>query len=212
MPRDNDVPRIGRQAPRRWGWGHGAVFYASVQGLLFGLGWLTRRALGRTAPRGARDDAFGDNAYYNGLRQPSFAPPDWAFAPAWTVNNILAIRGLLWVLNMPAGASGRRAFLALQGVSWGAYCAFNAAFFGLRSPINAAVLTDANIGLTVASVWVALTRLKDPRAALSLSTLLPWLLLAGPTATALAAWNRDDLYRAGPFVEPPPGWVKRRDE
>ncbi len=51
-------------------------------------------------------------------------------------------------------------------------------------------------------------RLKDTKVALSLGTLVPWLLLAAPTATTVALWNRDKWYEAGPFLDAPSQWVK----
>ena len=79
---------------------------------------------------------------------------------------------------------------------------FNAAYFSLRSPINAFVLTLTMFVLTILSGIVALFKLKDTRVALSLATLFIWLIIALTAATFQAAWNYDDLYKVGPFAEP----------
>ncbi|MEN9938837.1 MAG: hypothetical protein RLZZ387_5416 [Chloroflexota bacterium] len=78
----------------------------------------------------------------------------------------------------------------------------------LRSPINGAISTNIGFAATVASIYVALFRLHDGQAALSQSTILPWLVLATATANTVAAWNRDEHYDVGPLLRPAAGWVK----
>jgi hypothetical protein len=110
----------------------------------------------------------------------------------------------LQVLNKPQGTPGRTSFLALQGASWLNFVVFNAAYFSLRSPINAFVLTLSMFVLTILSGVVAIFQLKDTKVALSLATLTVWLMIALTAATFQAAWNRDELYHVGPFAEPVP--------
>jgi tryptophan-rich sensory protein len=153
-------------------------------------------------------DLFGNRDYFNNLRQASFTPPAWAFAPAWTLNNVCTIYGLMRVLNKPTSTRGRREYLALQSASWVNYVVFNAAYFSLRSPLNALVVTLSMFVLTILSAWVALFRLKDTFVALSLATLLVWLVIASGAAICQAAWNKDDLYGVGPFFEPLAGLEK----
>jgi hypothetical protein len=88
--------------------------------------------------------------------------------------------------------------LALPAASW---LDFNAAYFSLRSPINALILTFTMFCLTIASGLVVILRLKDTKVALSLGTLFVWLLIALTAAFFQAAWNRDDFYKVGPFLE-----------
>lgn len=195
--------------PRRWRWYHGVVFYAVVQLLTFGLGGLTSAARGTTG-QNARAALFGDVSYFRALKQAVVAPPSWVFGPAWTVNNVAAIWGMLRVLNKPEGTPGREEYLALQGVTWLDFVLFNAAYFSLRSPINAFVLTVLFAGLTVASGVVALLRLKDTAVALSLATTFVWLLIAATAATFQALWNHDDFYDAGPFATPNEVLLKKR--
>lgn len=190
----------------KWRWYHGAMFYVIVQGALIG-GWLVKK-LTASREESTGTGAGSNDAFYNNLRQPRFAPPDWVFGPVWFINNVLAIWGGVRVLNMEQGRPGRGTFLGLQAGSWLSYASFNALFFSLGSLINGALVTVVDLFLTIASLWVALFRLKDGRAALSLSTLLPWLLIASATSSLLALWNRDRLYQAGPVVEPNPTWVK----
>lgn len=194
---------------RKWQWYHGVLFYAGVQAVWFGLPLLLKKRDKKNpsviAPVAGDEE---NNKFYNDLKQPIFAPPDWAFAPVWTINNIFCIWGLLRVLNMPKDTPGRDAFIALQIALWVEFAAFNAAFFGLRSPLNSAALTVSYTFLTYASLYVALAKLKDNPTALSLSTVSVWVAIAAPTSVAIAAWNEDEFYDTEQFVEAPHGWVK----
>jgi tryptophan-rich sensory protein len=73
---------------------------------------------------------WGADAWYAGLRKPSFTPPNWLFPPAWTILYILiALAGwFVW----EAGGPGSELALAF----WGAQLLFNGAwsyvFFGRR--------------------------------------------------------------------------------
>lgn len=200
---------LNRNTPRRWRWYHGVAFYAVVQLLTFGLSGLTSAARGN-AGTSAREAIFGDVSYFRALKQCVVAPPSWVFGPAWTLNNIAAIWGLLHVLNKPEGTPGRAEYVALQGLTWLDFVLFNAAYFSLRSPINAFVLTGLFLVLTVASGLVALLRLKDTAAALALATTFVWLLIATTAATFQALWNHDDFYDAGPFAAPPAALLKKQ--
>ncbi|MGZ3617751.1 MAG: tryptophan-rich sensory protein, partial [Ktedonobacteraceae bacterium] len=161
------------------------------------------------AGKDLRENIFGNPAYFNELKQSIFAPPSWVFGPAWLVNNISVIWGTWRVLNKPRDTPGRSAFLALQGASWLNFVTFSAAYFSLRSPINALVLTFMMFVLTILSGFVAIFKLKDTAVALSLATLFIWLMIALTAASFQAAWNYDDLYRAGPFVEPEGSLLKK---
>ena len=204
----NEISRTGG-ANRRWRWYHGVIFYGVAQVVTFGLAGLTTAATGQKVK--SFRDTFGDVNYFRDLRQAKVAPPSWVFGPAWTINNISVIWGALQVLNMPDDTPGKNTYLALQGASWLNYVIFNAAYFSLRSPINAFVLTIIFFALTIASGFVAIFRLKDTKVALSLATLFVWLIIASTAATFQMLWNRDDFYNAGPFLKPIPGLVAHRD-
>jgi tryptophan-rich sensory protein len=195
---------------KKWRWYHGVAFYGLVQAGSFGLGKLAQRARNQSKPRIAESltGNADNNAFYNDLRQPVFAPPDWVFAPVWTLNNTLCIWGLLHVLNLPKDKPGRTAFLASQGTVWACFGAFNALYFGLRSPVNGAVNTNIGLAATLYSVYVALFHLKDRKAALSQATITPWLVLASTTATTVALWNKDDFYKLRPVIKPDEALVK----
>jgi tryptophan-rich sensory protein len=191
----------------RWRWYHGVVFYVLAQLLTFGLSAIVNVATGQEMK--SLRDTFGDVSYFRNLRQAKITPPSWVFGPAWTINNISTIWGNLRVLDKPDGTPGKNTFLALQGASWLNYIVFNAAYFSLRSPINAFALTLSMFILTILSQIVALFQLKDSKVAFSLATLTIWLLIALTAASFQVAWNHDDLYHAGPFVEPVPSLEKQ---
>ncbi len=193
---------VDRGKPQTWRWYHGVMFYVFAQVLTFGLAAITSVATGQKV-KSVRD-LMGDVSYFRALKQSVVTPPSWVFGPAWTVNNVSVIWGTLRVLNKPEGTRGRDTFLALQAASWLNYVVFNAAYFSLRSPINAFVLTLSMFVLTILSGMVAIFQLKDRRVALSLATLMVWLMIALTAASFQAAWNRDEFYGVGPFVEPLP--------
>jgi tryptophan-rich sensory protein len=171
-----------------------------MQVLAFGLSALVS---GLSRKRiGSIHKLFGDTAYFKSLKQVKITPQAWAFGPAWTLNNISVIWGLLHVLQKSEATEGREVYLKLQVLSWLDYILFNAAYFGLKSPINAFVLTLSMFLLTVLSGWVAVFRLRDSKVALSLATLFVWLLIALTAASFQALWNRDEFYQVGPFVRP----------
>jgi len=192
----------------RWRWYHAVAFYGVIQVLTFGLSGLVSLARGNRG-QGLREATFGDVSYFERLKQVKITPPSWAFGPAWLVNNISVLWGTWQVLNKPQQTPGRTAYLTLQGASWVDFVLFNAAYFSLRSPLNALVLTFVMFLLTIVSGLVALFQLKDSRVALSLATLFLWLIVALTAATFQALWNKDDLYQVGPFVEPVARLVKK---
>lgn len=196
--------------PQRWRWYHGGIFYIFTQVLSFGLAGIVTAATGQKMK--SLRDTFGDVNYFRELKQAKIAPPSWVFGPAWTINNISTIWGALQVLNKPEGTPGKNTFLALQGASWVNYVVFSAAYFSLRSPINAFVLTLSMFVLTILSGFIAIFQLKDTKVALSLATLTIWLLIALTAATFQMAWNYDNLYHIGPFTEPVSGLEKQHTQ
>jgi tryptophan-rich sensory protein len=182
-------------ADKRYRWYHGIAIYAGVQALEFGF-----RAIANGVARGqgltSTDAAGGDRDAYEQQRLPAFAPPGIAFPIAWTINSVSQLAGLLHVLNLPEETDGRAAYLRLQVATWTLYALFDAAYFGLRSPINAAAVTAAYSAVIAASLDVALRRLPDRRAAYALATTVAWLALANPVAVGQVAMNRDPFWDA----------------
>lgn len=195
----------------RWPWWYGVVIYVALQAASAGLNVLATYLRSGKGPSLKR--AYGGNTRWSDtLKRPVFQPPNWLFPIAWPINNSGEIYGALRVLNKPDGAPGRGEYLALQAATSVDYALFSAGYFGLRSTINSLALTTAYFALTVASLGVAIFRLRDWRVALSLATTLVWLCVALPSALAQALWNRDPFYHVGPFVKPSRHLLKRRGQ
>lgn len=196
----------------KWRWYHGVLFYAAIEVAASGLAKAAKKTRNFDAsdsePSEFRNPGQEYQAIYQSLKLPRFAPRAWVFFPIWLVNNALAIWGVLPVLNKAAGTPGKREFLAAHGVFWLTYTTFTAAYFSQRSPIKGAFLTNAGLIAALVAEAVALRALKDKKAAFSLGTLVPWLLLAAPVSTLTALWNRDEFYEIGPFFEATEAWVK----
>ncbi len=197
-------------AHSQWRWYHGLLFYLLMQALTFGLSGLVSGIRQRRI--GSVREVFGDTAYFKSLKQAKITPPSWAFGPAWTINNVCVIWGMLRVLQKPESAEGRSAYLKLQALSWLNYVLFNAAYFSLRSPVNAFALSLSMLLLTLLSGFVALFRLRDSRVALSLATLFLWLLIALSAGFFQMLWNRDEFYNVGPFARPIPALLRAEGE
>lgn len=115
---------------------------------------------------------FKPGAWYDGLRKPSFTPPNWAFPVAWTVIYLLSAFAAARVAALP----GAGLALAL----WAAQIALNTlwtpVFFGARQmAIGMVVITTLLV--TVASMTVAFWQL-DWRAGLMILPYLAWLCVA----------------------------------
>jgi tryptophan-rich sensory protein len=187
---------MGEQTNRHaYRWWHGFLFYAGVQAAVWGIRMATRQIAGRRGRQADRD-------FYRRKKLPVFAPPGVAFPIAWTVNSAGSIASALRVLNLERHSEERSRFLALQGAAWLLFVLFSTAYFELRSPVNSAAITLAYSGVTVASLRSAL-RMKNWPAALALLPTAAWLALAVPVGITVAAWNRDEFWKVGPFLHPP---------
>lgn len=88
------------------------------------------------------------DAWYAALAKPPFNPPNWIFAPAWT---------LLYIL---VGLAGANTYLADRGSVamrlWGLQMALNflwsPLFFGLRMPVAALVVVVAMLAVILAFI------------------------------------------------------------
>lgn len=174
------LSEIANRAPR-YRWWHAAAF-----------------GLAANAASAAPFGYNGDEPFYNTLKKPPGSPPDWAFAPAWAVNNVTTLWSNLRVANLPAGTPGRRTALALEGASWGLFASFTGLYFGLRSPILGAVDTAAGLVTTAASV--AVTARIDQKAAWALAPRLAWLGLATYVSVSVALKNRDEFLGTAPVL------------
>lgn len=133
----------------------------------------------------------GDFAFYNSFRQPSIAPPDWAFAPIWLVLNITSLIALQRVANTSARSSARTIFLWSEGVAWVLFAAFTTLYFLLHSPVLAAIDTAA--GLAAGGVSLLCAVRLDRLSAVFLLLRVLWLALAAVVSAYVALHNPDPL-------------------
>lgn len=115
---------------------------------------------------------FMPGEWYRSLNKPSWTPPSWLFAPAWTVLYIMiAVAG--WLVFK---AEGGRAALAV----WAANLVFNAAWswlmFGRRQ--IALALGDALAMLATIVLFIVLAAPVSPAAAWLFVPYLAWVSFA----------------------------------
>lgn len=132
-----------------------------------------------------------DFEFYNSFIQPSVAPPDWLFAPMWFFLNVTSLWALYRVANIKGGQD-KKLFLRLEGVFWALFATFAFMYFGLKSPILAAVNTTVEMIVTVFSIYLCYHL--DRKAAYLIGLRLLWLLLASYVSIYMAIFNQDPLF------------------
>ncbi len=132
-----------------------------------------------------------DPQYYRSLRQAPFAPPSWAFGPAWTVAKLGASTALVRAARQVRGRDRRR--LAVLGAADAAiFVSFSYVYFRRRSPVLAAAWTVADAAVTAAAL--PLLARHDRTAALALAPQAAWLSLATPVGVYQAVANPDPVF------------------
>ena len=86
--------------------------------------------------------------WYVGLNKPAFNPPNFLFAPVWTVLYVLMALAAWRIWRAPRAASGRGPALTLYAVQLALNLAWSLIFFGLRRPD----LALAEVALLLAAV------------------------------------------------------------
>ena len=121
--------------------------------------------------------------WYRSLAKPAFNPPDWVFAPVWSL--LYAIIGVV----------GARTWLALRHSMamrlWFAQMVFNFAwspvFFGLHDPTSAMIVI---LGLLVSvAAFIAVSWRQDRTAALLFAPYLAWVAFATALNAAILLLN-----------------------
>lgn len=158
--------------------GRTAKLTAALATGMLAIGWATGKRSG--GPRERR--------YYRSLDQAPYAPPAWAFAPAWAV----AKTGVSWTTARiasagPGAGRTRGALAALAVLDLAVYTTFTHVYFRRRSPRLAAAWTVADAVVTAAAL--PLVARTDRVAALGLVPQAGWLALATPVAVHQARHN-----------------------
>jgi len=113
-------------------------------------------------------------SWYQTLAKPSFNPPDWLFAPVWTLLYVMmAVAGwLVWRRGGPA----RRPALALFILQLALNLGWSLIFFGAQA-IGAAFVEIGVLWLAILATLIAFYRI-DRRAGLLLAPYLAWVSFA----------------------------------
>lgn len=114
--------------------------------------------------------------YYTTLVKPSWNPPDWLFAPAWTVLFVLMGISLSVVLEAGLEKSEVRRGVVLFGIQLFLNLGWSASFFGMRSPM-AGFAEILVLWLAIVATMAAFARV-SAKAAILLVPYLMWVSFA----------------------------------
>lgn len=145
--------------------------------------WIIGTSLG--AVSGAVT-ARSASAFYAQLDRPSWAPPSWAFGPAWTILYIcMAVAA--WRVWRIDGFAGARGELALYGVQLVLNALWTWFFFVRRTGLGATidvVLLLVMIAVTMVAFWR-----RDTVAGVLFVPYLIWVSFA--TALTVSVWRKN---------------------
>jgi benzodiazapine receptor len=135
--------------------------------------------------------------YSKQLKQAPWAPPGWVFSPAWIFNNFFILRALQQLLSKET-LPERKRLLYLQAGIWVIYFSFGYLYFRKKSTVLAAIWTNTDAALSIASLILAAR--KDKKLALNYVPLTLWTIFASTIADYQALKNEDKLLGTGPAV------------
>ena len=122
--------------------------------------------------------------WYQALQKPPFNPPDWLFAPVWTVLYVMmAVAG--WRVWRKHGLRGARAAMALFGIQLALNLAWSFVFFGYRL-IGAALIEIVVLLVAIVLTTILLWR-RDRFAGVLFIPYAGWVAFA--TALNFALWQ-----------------------
>ncbi len=130
---------------------------------------------------------FKPGAWYERLRKPSWRPPNWLFAPVWTVLYLMiALAG--WLVWRSAEFSGATTALALYALQLLLNALWTPVFFGLHRPdLGFAVIVA--LWLAIVATIVAFAPVNGI-AALLMIPYLAWVSFASMLNFAIWRLNR----------------------
>ena len=125
--------------------------------------------------------------WYQQLAKPAFNPPDWVFAPVWTVLYLMiAVSG--WRIWQHRAAPRRTSALSVYAVQLAANFAWSAAFFGMRSVAGGLIVITILL-FVIAANLSAFWRI-DRWAGILLMPYLAWVGFAAALNAAIWLLNR----------------------
>ena len=125
--------------------------------------------------------------WYRGLRFPPWRPPNWLFAPAWSVIFLLTAAGAGLAWNHARTPARRRELVTALAVNAGLNMAWSVLFFRFQRP-DWALAEVAGLWLSVVLALVAAGRIK-PLAGWLMAPYLAWVSFASVLNTAIVRLN-----------------------
>lgn len=113
--------------------------------------------------------------WYAGLAKPSFAPPNWVFAPVWTTLYVLMGTSLFLVWRKGFNKKTKSA-ISIFGIQLALNVLWSLAFFGLKSPIAGFVVIIA-LWAAIAATIIKFIKIEKP-AGLLLTPYIVWVSIA----------------------------------
>jgi benzodiazapine receptor len=127
-------------------------------------------------------------SWYAQLQKPSFAPPNWLFAPMWISLYLLMAVAAYLVWQKGLGSSGVRAALGVFLVQLLLNALWSPVFFGLRSPLAGAAIIVV-LWLAILATIIAFAKISPPAAWLLVPYIL-WVSLATALNISIYFLNR----------------------
>lgn len=152
--------------------------------------WVAAGAAMATALVGGALTQIGP--WYLALEKPAWQPPDWVFAPAWTlIYTLSAIAAVIGWRALAGRPGAQTVLLVLFGLNAVLNVLWSGLFFTAQRP-DWALIEAVALFLSVAALIVALWR-PAPRGALLLAPYLVWVGFATVLNRAIVELN-------GPFA------------
>ncbi len=134
---------------------------------------------------GATGAVFPPGRWYEGLRKPSWVPPNWMFPVAWTSIYLL----ISFAGARVAGIEGSSFALVLWAVQTGFSTLWTPVFFGLRR-LRGSLLVMAALWLAVLGATIAHWSV-DVWAGMAFLPYLAWVTVASALNVAMVRLNPD---------------------
>ena len=126
--------------------------------------------------------------WYQELRRPGFAPPNWLFGPMWTLLYAMMAVAAWLAWRAPGKTGERRAAMLWHAIQLLLNAGWSIAFFGLRSP-GLGLVWIVVLLVAIAATMRAFCRL-DCKAALLMLPYLLWVAFAAMLNAGFWILNR----------------------
>lgn len=152
------------------------------------MDWTLMAFIGICAVAASSGALFPPGRWYESLRKPSWRPPNWLFAPAWTVlYAMIAVSG--WLVWTTAAPGERLLPMSVYGLQLVLNAIWSGIFFGMKRmklALGEMALLWLSIAVNIAVFWPL-----HKMAALMLVPYLAWVSFAFMLNRALVKLNPD---------------------